>query len=199
MKHFTTKLECFRKSDGRNWMLKGILAALALTLMAGCATHPPVGLVQPWPESPPDGYAMLMMYRHNHGGGGPEILIDDTTAFEMHGDCYSWIYVRSGEHRFRTKGTRMFGTLNFDTEINLAPGHSYYLTLYQRINNYVYFKQIRTGMRFATEQIARKETTDCWFRKPLVQQIDTPGKALEGTDTNTPPANVPEIKATVPF
>ena len=142
---------------------------------------------------------MLLMYRHNNGGGGPEILIDDTTAFEMRGDCYSWIYVRSGEHRFRTKGTRLFGTLNYDIDINPAPGHSYYMTIYQRINSYFYFHKIRTGMRFVTEQIARKETADCWFRKPLVQQIDTLGKQPEGSATNTPSVTWPELKATVPF
>jgi hypothetical protein len=199
MKHFNTKPECFRKSDSKNWMLKGILAALALTLLAGCVTHPPAGLVQSWPAPPPDGYAMLMMYRHMTGGGGPKVLIDDTPVFEMRGDCYSWIYVRSGEHRFRTMGVRMFGNLNFDTQINLAAGHSYYLTLWERRNNYVYFEQIKSGMWSVTEQFARKKTADCWFSKPLVQQIDTPGKQSEGTTTNTPSYKLPEIKSTVPL
>jgi hypothetical protein len=200
MKHFNIKPEYLQKSNSkdRDRVLKSVLVGLALSMMAGCASHPPVGLVQPWPATPPDGYAVLLMYRHMTGGGGPQVIIDDTPVFEMHGNCYSWIYIRSGEHRFRTKGVRFFGNLNFDMQIYPKAGCSYYLTLWERRDNYVYFQQIKSGMWSDTEQFARERTADCWFSKPLVQQIDTLGNQSEGTATNTPSHKSQELKAIFP-
>jgi len=153
-------------------ILRCIAGISVLLLVAGCVTHPTSSTVQPWPGAPPDGYATFLMYCNPSGRNGPLVSIDDTAAFKMRGNSYTWIYVKAGEHRLRTKWVWLMSGLNLDTKITFAAGKSYYTKLLVSNDGNPYVMTIRSGLLDVPEQVARKQAGTCWYRKPSVQQID---------------------------
>jgi hypothetical protein len=172
-----------------NSLSKAVLPALAALLMAGCVTHPSASTVQPWPDAPPQGYAMLLMYRIPVGNP-PAIYIDDVMAFKMNGNSYTWVYVKAGEHRFHTKWNFVLSGLNANRNFTFETGKSYYMKLLFSNDGNPYWMTIRSGIIEVPEEIARKEAATCWYRKPLVLEVND---AAEETAKNaiTPPTASP--------
>jgi hypothetical protein len=155
------------------------LLLAALFLSGGCVTRPPATLTQPWPTPPKEGYALLMIYADHGSARGPSVFIDDTLTFQIHGNYYSWTYVRAGKHAFRTKWVWLFSGLNMDKPINLESGKSYYLKLIEQSNNNPYYTTVRVGIAKVSETIAKEEAATCWYHKAVIPQIDTLGKPLD--------------------
>jgi Protein of unknown function (DUF2846) len=147
------------------------LFVLTLALTAGCITYPPASLVQPWPTPPPDGYAMLFMYS-TQNESGPSFSIDDTEIFRMRGNMYTWVYIRAGKHTFGTKWSTGFGSNKTKKDVTFDAGTNYYTRLLFKVDWNPYWSTIHAGVRQVSEQAAKKDTATCWFRKPLVSQID---------------------------
>jgi len=149
---------------------------LAVLFTAGCVTHPPASLVQPWPTPPPEGYAMLMMYCDNGGARGPSVFVDNALTFKMRGDCYSWTYVKAGKHTLRTKWMMMMGGLNKEIPLELEGGKSYYLKLLVGSKSDPFVVTVQSAMALVPEEIAKEDSRKCWFRKAERAQIDTTGE-----------------------
>lgn len=157
-----------------------ILGMSALMLVVGCASCPSSSTVQPWPDPPPDGYAILMMYDCNRkGGSGPSVFIDNTMIFKMRGNSYTWIYVSAGQHRFRTEWVWLMSGLNIDDKITFKAGESYYMKLLVSTDHNPFVMTIRSGLRQVSEQIAKNEAATCCYRKPPALRIDVSGEQPE--------------------
>lgn len=147
---------------------------LALVFSSGCVTHPPASLTQPWPQPPPDGYAMLMMYCDDGGARGPAIYIDNALTFKFRGDCYMWTYVKAGNHTLRTKWVWLFSGLNGESPMQLESGKNYYLKLFVGGSSNPYYTTVRAGIAAVPERVAKSEApVKCWYRKAELTQIDT--------------------------
>ena len=155
-------------------ILTGFISLLlGVILMAGCATDPSTSSVQPWPDSPPDGYAMFLMYCNQNTPNGPQVSIDDTPAFKISGSSFTWVYIKEGQHRIRTKWFWSTRGLNLEDKITFSAGKSYYVMLLVAKDGNPYVTEIRTAIRPVSEQTARKEAAPCQYRKPFVFRIDT--------------------------
>jgi Protein of unknown function (DUF2846) len=146
----------------------GVVAStilMALLLSAGCVTHPPPSLVQPWPKPPQEHSALLMMYCDHGGARGPSIFVDNELTFKFRGDCYMWTYVPAGKHTLRTKWVWLFSGLNKEIPMELESGKSYYLKLLVGSDNNPFYTTVRAGIVSVPEEIAESEAKKCWFRK----------------------------------
>jgi|GEM_PF-3058405 len=171
-----------------------ISSMLVVMLITGCVSHPSATTIQSWPNQPPVGYSMLMLYwtqqRWDQRGGGPWVYIDDVKAFKLHTNHYTWIYVRSGQHAFKTKwGFKIFGweplsDLNMNKAMFFEDGKNYYFRLSDwmsdfNANVFYYSMKINVAISLVNEQTAMKEAGTCWFTKPLVNQIEGVPKESE--------------------
>ncbi|MDO8493926.1 MAG: DUF2846 domain-containing protein, partial [Deltaproteobacteria bacterium] len=80
---------------------------------------------------PPDGYALIYMYRIKAGAGlrKPTILIDREEVSKLPNNAYTWFYVSAGSHSLQTKWGAFSDIPGLEMVVNLAPGETYYLQL----------------------------------------------------------------------
>lgn len=162
-------------------MLWGKAASLApavwLIFLTGCAGIPAhqAAADRSVPSVPPPGYGTLVMCApEKRWEGGATIFIDDVPAFKLHAHEYTWIYVRGGQHTFRTQWGHGLDHLNSKGHIRVATATVCYLELDQSANPASAMK-LHAGIRTIPIETARDEISGLSYRPPLVTQLDTAG------------------------
>ena len=137
-------------------------------------TYPPASLVQPWPTPPPDGYAMFFVYS-TQNEIGPTFSIDDTEIFQIKRNMYTWVYIRAGKHTLGSKWSNGLWSNKNERSVTFEASTNYYTRMVFKEDWNPYWSTVHAGFRKVTEQAAKQDTATCWFRKPLVNQIDSTG------------------------
>jgi hypothetical protein len=157
-----------------------LFSVLPLAFLAGCVTHPSPTLVQPWPGRPPEGYATLLYYGD---GGHASFYVDNTRAFKMLNNGYTWVYVRAGDHTIHTKWNFLMSGMNASGDFAAVAGKTYYLkSILGNGNSNPWTTTIGSAMGLVPEKLAKQEAPTHWYYKPFVQQIDS-------VATNSPAAS----------
>jgi len=113
-------------------------------------------------------------------------------------NTYTWVYVREGQHTFRTKFPIFFGGLNLDGGFKVEAGQNFYLKLNVWNGGGYPVAKIYSTLYPVPEQTATTEAKRCWFRKPQSPQIESLSKETRKGNAETQPNKLPEPKPTVP-
>lgn len=98
--------------------MRALITALALVILAACASSPPRTQERFTPApTPPAGYATLYMFRaySNYGGAiWPIVSLNDVKVVDLKVDSYTYVYVRPGKYHLHAKASFVLTDFNED-------------------------------------------------------------------------------------